>query len=80
MTLKAFDKVNISGRTHYTVKDANDNYIESFTVDYGKSNPDLNNGILKKLDYISRGAKVEYVTSLSGESGVALDVTLVVTK
>ena len=61
MTLKQFEKVNAATHTRYTVFDANNEYVESFSVNYcsGVSFEESVAGIIKRSNY--KNATVEYV-------------------
>ena len=62
MTLKQFEKINVAIRTRYTVFDANNEYVESFVVNYGSGVPldELGAAIIKRSDY--KNAMVENVS------------------
>lgn len=73
MTLKAFDEVNVSTKTSYTVfKDGK--CVDLFTVDYGENVRKDN--VLKEVALRDSGAKVRFISvnSVTGVLEVSVDI------
>ena len=82
MKLKTFEHVNTSSRTEYVVFDQNNNFIESFYVDYLNENGeidkdfDLNESILKREKY--KNANVVYVSVNLSSKRLRVSLTITV--
>ena len=71
MTLKTFDRVNVSTKTHYTVF-RGENYVYDFTADYCEDSQSL----FKLVHLKKQGAVVRFVTvnSATGLLEVTVDI------
>ena len=74
MTLKAFQKVNSSIRTVYSVSsEENDERIECFEVNYLEPDNDLlSNMIRKRNEYEKMTAKIDMVTTSTIDPGILM--------